>query len=207
MRPFKTGELFLLGEDSTRVQDPRAHRPAVYDPRSYLLRAMLRFVRAAQECADVERIALLGSLTTAKKMPKDADILVVVGDDIDLAPLARVSRQLQGRAQSANLGADIFLADRRGQYVGRVCSWRECRPRQACLALNCGVRMHLNDDLHVVTLAPELVRDPPVELWPKIIRRIELPPDLEELLLAPLEKAGPNHSARKAQIRSISTPS
>lgn len=173
------------------MQERRVHRPVIDNPRVYLLRAVRRFVEAAQECAGVQRIALVGSLTTPKAMPKDADVLVGIGDDIDLAPLAKASRQLKGRAQSANLGADIFLADRQGRYIGRICSWRECRPRQACLAQHCGERPHLNGDLHVVTLAPELVSHPPVDLWPAIVRREELPLDLEELLLAPLEKACP----------------
>ena len=171
------------------MQDRPRHRPAIENPRAYLMRAVLQFVQAADDCAGMQRISLLGSLTTAKTIPKDADVLVSVADDIDLAPLARVSRQLQGRAQSANLGADIFLADQHGRYIGRICSWRECRQRQACLAQHCGGRAHLNDDLHIVTLSRRLVSHPPVDLWPTVVRRDQPPPDLEELLLVPLERA------------------
>ncbi len=169
----------------------RGPRPAVDDPRAHLLDAVLRFVEAAHACAGVRRIALLGSLTTPKPIPKDADVLVTIDDGIDLGPLARRSRQLKGRAQHANLAADIFLADRHGRYIGRICSFRECRARVACRARHCGARQHLNDDLHDLTLSPELIRHPPVDLWPAIVRRQELPPDVEELVLAPLEKALP----------------
>jgi len=85
-----------------------------------------------------------------------------------------------------NLGADIFLANAEGRYVGRICHYRECRPRVACRAQNCGRQRHLNDDLQVVTLASALIASPPVELWPEIHRRVPVPGDVEELLLAVL---------------------
>ena len=48
--------------------------------------------------------------------------------------LAPVGRRLKGLAQTINLGAAIFLADDGGRYLGRICHYRECRPRRACLA-------------------------------------------------------------------------
>lgn len=71
--------------------------------------------------AGVRRIAVLGSIVTNKPNPKDIDVLVVVADDADLIPLATASRRLQGYAQSFNRGADVFLADERGTYIGRLC--------------------------------------------------------------------------------------
>ena len=129
-------------------------------------------------------MALIGSLTTAKPLPKDADVLVTIEDSLDLGPLARAARRLKGTAQQMNLGADIFLANPEGQYVGRICHYRECHPRVACRAQHCGRQGHLNDDLHVFTLAPALIESPPVELWPEIHRRVPVPSDVEELLLA-----------------------
>jgi hypothetical protein len=89
-----------------------------------------------------------------------------------------------------NLGADIFLADERGRYIGRICHYRRCHPRVACLAQNCGLREHLNDDLQVVTLSNELIAAPPVTIWPNVVRRVAVPPDVEELLLTELERVG-----------------
>ena len=66
-------------------------------------------------------------------------------------------RRLQGTAQTINLGADIFLANAAGRYLGRTCHYRECHPRVACRALSCGLRQHLNDDLQVVTLSPAII--------------------------------------------------
>jgi hypothetical protein len=97
-------------------------------------------------------------------MPKDADVLVTIDAAVHLDPLARLGRRLKGTAQTINLGADIFLADAAGRYMGRICHYRECRPRVARRALSCGLRQHLNDDLQIVTLSPTLVSAPPIDL-------------------------------------------
>ena len=76
----------------------------------------------------------------------------------------------------------------RRHYVGRICHYRKCHPRAACLAQNCGLREHLNDDLRVVTLPEELIAEPPITLWPNVVRREAVPTDVEALLLTELEK-------------------
>ena len=136
----------------------------------------------------VTRIALIGSLTTEKVHPKDADVLVVIPDDVDLVPLAIAGRRLKGTAQQRNCGADIFIANPGEEYRGRICHWRECRPglRISCDARHCGQRAHLHDDLGDVTLQVTLIRNPPLEERPLIVRRCEVPRDVEELLLWPL---------------------
>ena len=161
--------------------------PSVAEPRRPLLLAVRSFVQTARDCPGVLGIALLGSLTTTKLIPKDADLLVTIDESIQLAELAHAGRRLQGFAQTINLGADIFLANEDGSYVGRICHYRKCFPRAACLAQNCSRRQHLNDDLQVVTLSKELIAGPPVTLWPKVVRRITVPPDVETLLLTDLE--------------------
>ena len=125
-------------------------------------------------------------LTTTKAMPKDADVVMIDGA-MDLANLARAGRRLKGNVQTINLGADIFLADDGGRYLSRICHYRECRPRRACLAEHCGRREPLNDDFHVVTLSNEQLAAPPIELWPNIVRRVMVPPDIEAILLTELE--------------------
>ena len=129
----------------------------------------------------------MGSILTAKAIPKDVDVLVTIDAAMDLTRLARSGRRLMGQAQTINLGADIFLADTTGRYLGRICHYRECHPRVLCHAQHCGQRNHLNDDLHVVTLSQELIASPPVDLWPKVIRRITIPADAENILLTELE--------------------
>ena len=152
--------------------------------RQQMLAGVLGFVRAVAPIVGVRRIALIGSIMTAKQTPKDIDLLVTVTDDADLAPLARCARRLQGRLQGLNHWADVFLADERGRYLGRTCTWRECRPgiRASCDALNCGRRPHLHDDLGDVRLNQALIASPPVEIWPTVIRRSTVPPDVEALL-------------------------
>ena len=154
--------------------------------RQQLLDGLRRFVASVRPMAGVRRIALLGSIVTAKADPKDIDVLVAVADDADLAPLATCSRRLQGHAQSFNRGADVFLADERGTYIGRTCHWKDCRPgvRRSCDALHCGRRPYLHDDLDAIRLNNTVVLSPPVTLWPSIERRGELPPDVEELVAA-----------------------
>ncbi len=165
------------------------YQGSIPEPRAPLLQAVLLFVRGARTCPGVLRIALVGSLATPKPLPKDADVLVTIEDGLDLAPLAAKGRRLKGTAQQMNLGADIFLADARGQYLGRICGYRECHQRALCRARHCGWRdqiKHLNDDLDIVTLPRETIASPPVELWPQICRRVPVPADVEELLLSEL---------------------
>ena len=152
--------------------------------REQMLAGVLGFVRAVAPLAGVRRIAFVGSIMTTKRTPKDVDLLITVTDDADLAPLAQCARRLHGRLQGLNHWADVFLADERGQYLGRTCTWRECRPgiRASCDALHCGRRPHLHDDLGDVRLDQALITSPPVEIWPTVIRRSTVPADVEALL-------------------------
>ena len=152
--------------------------------RSFLLSEVWRFVERARTCPGVRRIAVVGSLARDKRDPKDADVLITVDDEADLAPLAAAGRRLKGRAQSRNKGADVFLADPSGRYIGRICHWRECRPgiRMACDARHCGRRPFLHDDLDAVTLDPVVVDAPPLELWPKVVPRVRLPAGVATML-------------------------
>lgn len=108
---------------------------------------------------------------------------MVVDRDLDPAEQAPHGRRLKGQAQYVNLGADIFLADPDGHYLGRICGYRECHARVSCAARHCGMRQHLNDDLQVVTLSGELITAPPLDLWPEVVRRIALPADVETMLI------------------------
>jgi predicted nucleotidyltransferase len=154
--------------------------------RRQLLDGLRRFVASVRGIAGVRRIAVLGSMVTSKVDPKDIDVLVVVTDDADLSQLATAARRLQGHAQAFNRGADVFLADERGTYIGRTCHWRDCRSgvRQSCDALHCGRRPFLHDDLDTITLNVTLVLSPPVTLWPFVERRGVLPADVEEVVAA-----------------------
>ena len=159
--------------------------------RIFLLSGVLRFTRAVRSLRGVSRVSLVGSLTTSEATPKDADVLVIVAPDCDLARLAKAGRALKGHAQTRNSGADIFLAGPDGRYIGRACGWRECRPdiRVACRTLHCGATEFLNDDLQVVNLAPTLIAQPPIDLWPQVVRRVAVPADVEQVLLEPLATA------------------
>lgn len=152
--------------------------------RAELLEGLWRFLDAVHRMAGVQRIALVGSITTDKPNPKDIDLLVNVTDSMDLAPLATAARRLQGHAQRVNCGADVFLADVDDTYIGRACHWKECRPgiRLSCDALHCGKRPHLHDDFDAVRLDETLLKSPPVIVWPEMVRRCELPDDLERVL-------------------------
>jgi predicted nucleotidyltransferase len=158
------------------------------DKRADLLHAVCDFVEQARSLPGVRRIALLGSLATPKAIPKDVDLLVEVEDDMPLAALAKLTRQLSGKTMSTGdgCGADVFLCDPRHGYLGRVCRWKQCAPgiRQSCDAPHCGRREYLNDDLQNIRLDSKLISAPPLELWPEIIARAEMPEDVRRDLIA-----------------------
>lgn len=179
---------------TARLDRPAKSKPEEPLPlRTFLLIGVLRFTLAALKLRGVSRVSLVGSLATPKVTPKDADVLVSVASDCELERLAKAGRALKGYAQTRNSGADIFLASPDGRYIGRTCGWRECWPgiRVACRALHCGEVPFLNDDLQVVSLAPTLIAAPPIDLWPQIVRRIDVPADVEQWLLAPLTAERP----------------
>src|SRR5215831_20351848 len=93
--------------------------------REALLDAGFWFIESAIECPGVLGIALIGSVVTSKLAPKDIDLVLYIASDIDLGPLAGLSRRLKGRLQALNLGADLFLASADREYLGRLCSWRD----------------------------------------------------------------------------------
>ncbi len=159
--------------------------PRTVGHRRELLEAAGHFIRAACKIPGVRAISLLGSIVTDRLDPKDIDLLIRVSDDADLAALATHSRRLQGRAQQVNCGADVFLANERGDYIGRTCGWRDCRPgiRASCDALHCGRRPHLHDDFDDIRLSTEMVQAPPVTVWPELICRCRLPRDVEQAVM------------------------
>jgi len=175
--------------------DADAPRPSIAEPRPVLLREVLAFVHSAAGCPGVQRIALLGSLATPKPIPKDADVLVTIDADMDLDPLATMGRRLKGRCNHINLGADIFLCDAQERYLGRICTHRECFRRASCDARSCGERQHLRDDLDILTLPGPVMRRPPFILWPTVVRDAPAPPDVDALLLTPLEQRPPARQA------------
>ena len=88
--------LGILTGEMASVRMNRSHCHGSIPSRAPLLKAVLRFVRGARICQGVLRMALIGSLTTAKPLPKDADVLVTIEDGLDLTPLARAAPALEG---------------------------------------------------------------------------------------------------------------
>ena len=168
--------------------------PQFPDKRPELLRAALKFVRAVRKIKGVRRIALLGSLTTDKPTPKDLDLLVEVSDDAPLNDLAHDSRRLRAQATETgdSCGADVFVCNPQGEYLGRLCSWSQCESgiRQSCEARNCGRREYLYDDLQNLTLGAGVVAEPPLELWPRVVARVDLPEDVISELVNSLKEDG-----------------
>lgn len=171
--------------------DLQAQIAALLPPiRPHLLAGVLAFAQAASQVPGVTRIALIGSLATDKAEPKDADMLVTVADDADLALLAAHGRKLLGHCQSRGRGGEVFLANPGGEYIGRLCPWKRCGPgiRSSCDALHCGRRLYLHDDLSTIRLPSSLITSPPIELWPDVFTRATPPADVEAGLLAPLRE-------------------
>jgi hypothetical protein len=156
--------------------------------RRTLLEAALAFVRETRALDGVTRLALIGSMSTAKPFPKDVDLLAMITDAVDLRALAHAGRRMAGRAQAINGGAEVFLASPEGAYLGRTCRWRSCAPgrRAACGAQYAAGRQFLRDDLHTLTLSRAIIASPPAVLWPAVVVAVPLPHDVESLLLEPL---------------------
>jgi predicted nucleotidyltransferase len=167
---------------------PLPPRPPI---RSHLLAGVLQFAQAASRLPGVTRMALIGSLTTSEPDPADADVLVSVQDDMELAGLARLGRKLAGHAQNLNRGGDVFLADPRNNYLGRTCPWKACGPgiRVSCDADRCGQRHYLHDDLRTIKLLKAVLTAPPIELWPRVVARVAVPEDVQRELLDLLGQA------------------
>jgi hypothetical protein len=165
--------------------------------RQHLIPAGLDFVAAVSQMQGVERVALVGSICTTKPNPKDVDILVTIAPSVDMEKLATLGRKLKGKMQGIGSGADIFLADLDGRYLGRTCSWKECRRRASCQARNCGA--YLCDDLQCLTLDRELIANPKIVLHPRIIVRGELPEDLMHEVKIRFE--GQTHTVNRTSFR------
>ena len=160
--------------------------PPMPSKRTDLLLIVAEFVEAASKLPGILRIALIGSLVTDKAIPKDVDILVGVEDDMPLDELARLSRRANGKTMATGdcCGTEVFLHNAHGEYLGRVCRWKDCAPgiRLACQAQDCGRRHFLNNDLQKLRLDSNLIQSPPLVLWPEAAAHAELPDDVRVLI-------------------------
>ena len=84
-------------------------------------------------------------------------------------------------------GGEVFLADERNRYMGRICPWKQCEPyiRAACRAQNWGKRPFLYDDLQVIKLPTSLIAAPPLVLWPEWVADAAVPEDVVARLRLP----------------------
>jgi hypothetical protein len=148
--------------------------------RDHLISAALDLCEQAARLPGVERVAFIGSICTEKPEPKDVDLLLTITPAVDMEELAKLSRRLKGKTQTINHGADIFLSNLNGEYIGRVCRWKDCRPgiRMACEALHCGRVHRLYDDLQIVKIGHDQIANPPLIVHPKYVVNTPLPSDL-----------------------------
>jgi predicted nucleotidyltransferase len=148
--------------------------------RGALLLAAKWFVDRAKKVESVKQIALIGSICTGKQNPKDIDILLTIAANTDIAPIARLSRQMLGRIQRGLLGADVFLVEE-GRYLGRPCRYREPHPRVVCAHdnLRCSLdRAFLCDTSMAFKLKGKLLASPPIILYPEFQAKVVVPADV-----------------------------
>jgi hypothetical protein len=155
--------------------------------REFLLLEVRHFVEAVSKIEGVSRIALIGSLTTQKPNPKDSDVIVTITENINMEALATCGRRLKGRAQSQNMGADIFLCSNTGDYLGRTCSYKECHPRVRCEGSQCKTGSRICNDLEIIKLDSDLLHHPPLILWPDTRQNQSIPGDVEKILIHKIE--------------------
>jgi hypothetical protein len=180
--------LHSIGVEPTNPEPVSHDLPPLPDLRRIMFAELRRFVRFARDIEGVKRIALIGSLSTDKEFPKDVDVLVTVSDHCELAPLAKLGRQMSGHMNNHRAGADVFLASEDGNYIGRTCPWKNCGPgyRASCDAMHCGKRAYLHDDLDAVRLNKAWIDRPPVVLWPVPTAAQGVPSDVHEQLIKQL---------------------
>lgn len=164
--------------------------PQVPSHRREMLEMARDFVLAASKLAGVDRIAITGALATDALLPSDVILVVAVSDDMEIAPLAKLRRQLEGKvlALGDSRGSEVLLTNLEGRYLGRICPWKDCRPgiRQACRADHCGRRHYLYDDLAAWTPASGLTPWPPIQVFPAPVNAESghpLPADTAAVLL------------------------
>ena len=150
--------------------------------REVLLAAGGAFVRRITLVPGVERVALVGSLTTERSNPKDIDFLLTVSTVVDMEVVATMGRKLKGGLQGHASGADVFLCDTNHQYIGRTCAYRECHPRVACEGADCRKGSWLNTDFHVLRMSTDLCKNPPVVIWPTQHLAVQVPNDVVQML-------------------------
>lgn len=188
-RERESMEEWLSSHDIEPTWDKNLYqRPDHPNKRPALCEAVLEFVNKASKLDGVESISLLGSLTTDKRTPKDVDLLVVIRDSVSIQTLAKYKRSLLGKTMATgdSCGADVFVCDTQHKYLGRMCSYRECHPRRACDAQQCG--SYICNDFQSVTLETPLLKSPPIQLWPEVIERVDVPDDVRQLVVEALKK-------------------
>ncbi len=180
-------------------------RPSIDEPREHLLKGGVTFIERASAIPGIQRIAMVGSMTTDKKIPKDIDFLVTVNESIDFKDLAEAGRQLQGYAHRINLTADIFITNSDGIYIGRTCNYKEPFLRRDCQGKVCGhfllmdedipavlqafnSLLHLCSDTEMIKFTKEEIDKPPLIIWPEIVRNAPIPEDVENILLKPVKR-------------------
>lgn len=149
---------------------------------AFILNA-LEFSEKISRLEGVRRIAIVREITTPMKNPEILCLVVTVSEGAPIKPIADAGRALKGRigSLSGSTGADVFLASETHEYLGRTCSYRECRPRAACRGSQC-YGTFINNDFHVFTLDKEVIQSPPVEVFPQVAIRGHIPDDLRRAL-------------------------
>ncbi len=175
-------------KDNTVEPSPQPDRDT---DRGALLLAAKWFFNRATKLESITRIALIGSICTDKKHPKDIDILLTIAPAADITPISKLKRQMGGRIQRGLLGADIFLMEE-DRYIGRPCRFREPHPRVGCAqdGLRCNFdRPFLCDTSNSFELKNEVITSPPIILYPRLLAAGKIPVDVQAVFDLPQEKA------------------
>jgi hypothetical protein len=150
--------------------------------RAVLLAAAKWFLEECRNVEEVSQIALIGSLTTRKTIPKDVDLVVTLKSSAGFKQIATLARKLQGRIQKGSLGADVYIVHD-NIYIGRACHYREPSSRVECRSrhLKCSRDVEfLCNTVSSFRLREEIILRPPLVLWPDVIMNVALPEDVVE---------------------------
>lgn len=178
--------------------------------REAFIKNALEFAEQLSRKEGVRRVAIVREITQPVKKPHILCLLVTIGEEAPVKPIADVGRKLTGRMLSMpeSVGSDVFLANEQHEYLGRTCNYRECHPRAACRGGQC-YGTYICNDFHIFTLEKEVIESPPVEVFPRVVIRDRIPDDLRQALeeyqkrvmpARPMEKEYPGRQNKNAII-------
>ena len=107
--------------------------------RQRMLEGVGQFAQKLRRFSSVIEVGLAGTLASEDEYPNDIDAVVFLDGFNELPDIARAARQMASVCNSW----EVFVFTVDFKYLGRICHYKECRPRVACADKRCGTYPHI----------------------------------------------------------------